>query len=817
MPSSLPLESVNVLDLSRDVAGAYCTKLLADLGATVLMAEPPGGHPARAEGPFAGGVPHAEKSGLFIYLASNKRSVAIDLETAAGRDRVAALAADADLVVESLAPGQLDALGLGYDRLSAGHDDLVMTSVTPFGQYGPYRDWQSEEIVGWALSGYLYFGGDPEREPLMVHNRQADLHGGAHGALGALGALWWARRTGQGQYVDVSSFEAMLTAHIWTTTMWTQLGAVMERTGSDVVKCRDGWIHILSMAASPELFVMIGKPEMMDAPRFQDRASWMAAQPEIQGLIREWCLGQNKEDVWRLGQDLRIPCAPVYDASDLAGSEHLKERGFWWEIDHPEAGKVVVPGAPYVLDGETLKAREPAPRIGEHAEGWPADRRGRSPAPKITAFHSPIEPDPKPEMPLPLQGVRIIEVTNNWAGPVAGRNLGDMGAEIIKVESPQRIAARQGHYTGNQPFRYHWNRVSYNCKMNRSKYGVTPDLSMPEGRDLFLELVKDADIVIENNSPRVMRNLNLTYDVLREVNPRLIMLQIAAYGQTGPNTDYIAYGANIEAASGLASVTGYADDERPYRTGYFYADPVTATHASAAILAALHRREQTGEGMYIDLSLQENGISFLPQSMIEYNLTERLPERRGNRHSVHAPQGVYRTIGDDMWLSLCVRSDDDWRSLADTIGDDRLRDERYANEESRRAHHDEIDAVISEWSLKYDHNEASAILQEAGIPAAPVLMNWEMVSNLHAYARDFYVIVPQRSMGAWPYPGITWHFSKTPTEVRLSAPDFGEHNCLVFGDYLGLSADQLDDFYDRRVMAEQPPDEFLPPPPAYRP
>ena len=501
MPSSLPLESVNVLDLSRDVAGAYCTKLLADLGATVLMVEPPGGHPARGEGPFPGGVPHAEKSGLFIYLASNKRSVAVDLDTPAGRDRVAELAADADLVVESLAPGRLGALGLGYDRLSAGHDDLVMTSVTPFGQYGPYRDWQSEEIVGWALSGYLYFGGDPEREPLMVHNRQADLHGGAHGALGALGALWWARRTGQGQYVDVSSFEAMLTAHIWTTTMWTQLGAVMERTGSDVVKCRDGWIHILSMAASPELFVMIGKPEMMDAPRFQDRASWMAAQPEIQGLIREWCLGQNKEDVWRLGQDLRIPCAPVYDAADLAGSEHLKERGFWWEIDHPEAGKVVVPGAPYLLDGETLKAREPAPRIGEHAEGWPADRRGRQSAPTITAFRSPIEPDPKPEMPLPLQGVRIIEVTNNWAGPVAGRNLGDMGAEIIKVESPQRIAARQGHYTGNQPFRYHWNRVSYNCKMNRSKYGVTPDLSMPEGRDLFLELVKDADIVIENNSP----------------------------------------------------------------------------------------------------------------------------------------------------------------------------------------------------------------------------------------------------------------------------------------------------------------------------
>lgn len=813
---SLPLESFNVLDLSRDIAGAYCTKLLADLGATVLMVEPTDGHPARREGPFPEDIAHSEKSGLFVYLASNKLSLVADMETTAGRDRVLALAKDADLVVESMAPGKIDELGLGYKELSKSHKDLVLTSVSPFGQYGPYRDWQSEEIVGWALSGYLYFGGDPTREPLMVHDHQTDLHGGSHGALGSLSALWWARKTGQGQYVDVSSFEAMLTAHIWTTTQWTQMGVIQQRIGSDVVKCRDGWIHIMTMASTPDIFVLLGKPEMMDDPRFATRAGWLEAQPEIEELVRVWCLDHDKEEVWRMGQELRIPCAPVYDAADLANSDHLKERGFWREIQHPEAGKVVVPGAPFQIDGSTLVAGVPAPRLGEHLAGWPAERKERPKVARINSNRPPIEPDPKPEMPLPLQGIRIIEITNNWAGPVAGRNLGDMGAEVIKVESPQRIAARQGHYTGNQPFRYHWNRVAYNCKMNRSKYGVTPDLSTQEGRDLFLKLVKEADVVIENNSPRVMRNLNLTYDVLREVNPKIIMLQIAAYGQTGPNTDFIAYGANIEAASGLASATGYADDERPYRTGYFYADPVTATHASTAVLSALHRRELTGEGMHIDLSLQENGISFLPQSMIDYTMNGRLDERRGNRHKEHAPQGVYRTIGDDMWLSLCVRSDEDWRRLVGVLDDERLDDERYSSEGSRREHHDEIDAIISEWALDYDHNEAADILQNVGVPAAPVLMNWEMVSNLHAYARDFYVMVPQRSMGVWPYPGITWHFSKTPTEIRRASADYGEHNRLVFGDWMGLTAEKLDDFYERRIMAEMPPDEFLPPPPAYR-
>ncbi len=807
-----PLDGVNVLDLSQDIGGSYCTKLLADLGATVLMVEPPGGHPLRQEGPFADGQPDPEKSGLFVYYNCNKHSIVLDLERPQDRARLLELSRDADIVVESFAPGRMAQLGLDYEALRAGHAELVMTSVTSFGQTGRWRDWQGEEIVSWALSGYLYFGGDPGREPLMVHNNQALLHAGSHAAYASLVALWSARKAGEGQYVDVSAFEAMLTAHIWTTTQWTQEGLVMRRMGSDLLRCRDGWIHIMPLGMNPDMFVLIDRPELMDEERFLDPARWPETQVEIMGMLAEWCKDRPKEEVWRKAQELHIAGAPAFDARDLTEAENLKARDFFLTVDHPKAGQVVMPGFPYKFGETPLAVRRPAPLLGQDGQGWPSEARNRPAPTPVTLDRAPIVPASEADKTLPLRGVRVLEVTNNWAGPVAGRNLSDLGAEVIKVESPTRLAARSGHFTGLQPFRYHYNRCSYDNKMNRGKYGVTLDLTQPEGRDLFLRLVKEADVVIENNSPRVMRNVNLGYDVLREVNPKIIMAQIAAYGQTGPLRDFIAYGANIEAACGLAAVTGYQDDERPYRTGYYYADPVTATHASAAIVAALLHREKTGEGQHIDLSLQENGIAFFPEAMLEYTMTGRLASRRGNRHKRHAPQGCYPSIGDDMWMVLTIRGDEEWGRFVGVVGDERLRDPRFGTEQGRMAHHDELDGLIAEWSRQYDHHEASRLLQESGIPAAPVLANWEMVSNLHAHDRGFYVVVPHKEMGAFPFPGIVWKLSATPGSIRMPCPLFGEHNQLVVGEFLGLSDREIAGLAEKRVIADEPPEEFMTPP-----
>ncbi len=801
----LALDGVNVLDASDSIGGAYCTKLLADLGATVALVErPDGGHPLRRVGPFAGEA-HIEKSGMFSYYAANKNSIAVDLRSDEGRDRFRSLALDADILVESFAPGHLDSIGLGIDELRLSNPALVIVSITHFGQTGPYRDWKSDEIIDYAMGGYMYFGGHRDREPLMMNNHQAMLHAGSQATIAALSALWRARKTGRGQHVDVSAVESMLSAHAWTSTSWTHEGIVMRRSEPDCIPCLDGWVWFFLFRWDPTVFVLIDRPELMDDPRFADRQSWFDNRGELAEILAEWCAERSKDEIFRAGQELRIPVTPVNDAADLLSSGQLAERDWFQRVKHPQAGTVTMPGFPYIFERTPASIRRYAPLLGQDADfGFTRGERRFVHDERAPLEHGGIH-DPN----LPLSGIRVLELTANWAGPLAARHLADLGAEVIKIEAPDRPATRGGRYPGGDPFRHHYNRSAYFNKLNRNKYAITLDLRDGEARDIFLRLVSKSDIVIENNSPRVMRNFDLEYPILQRANPRLIMVSVSGFGQTGPDRDFVAYGANVEASCGLAAATGYADDDTPYRTTLFYADPVTGGHAAVAALAALHHRAATGEGQYVDMSLHENGITFFPESVMEYTTTGAPTRRRGNRDARYAPQGAYQCFGDDSWLVLCIRSDEEWSALTQVIERPDLYAEReLRTAEGRRRCHDRLDAAISEWTRRHDHNEAAAMLQRIGVPAGPVLANWEMVSNPHFHARGFYVPIEHPDMGVFPYPGMAWKLSETPGRVRRASPLFGEHNELVFGGLLGMEHEELAPLYARRAIADSPPDDL---------
>ena len=805
MTDKIALSGVNVLDLSESIGGAYCTKLLADLGAETLLVERPGsGHPLRQAGPYADDL-GVEESGLFLYYAANKRSIVCDLESRRGRELIRRLARDADVVVEGFAPGYLDSIGLGYDELSRENPALVFTSISHFGQTGPYRDWKSDEIVDYAMGGYMYFGGHAEREPLMMNNNQPMLNAGAQAAIASLAALWRARKTGSGQRVDVSSVEAMLSAHAWTSSSWTHGGVIMRRSGPDCIRCKDGWVWFFLFRWDPTVFVLIDRPELMEDGRFADRQSWFDNRDEVVGILSEWCAERTKEEIFRAGQELRIPVTPVNDASDLMGSPQLEARDWFLEIDDAAGGRRKFPGFPYRFSETPASVRAPASALDEDA-GF-AFTRARQDFDAVE--RGPIPGNPVAGDNLPLSGTRILELTANWAGPLGARHLADLGAEVIKIEAPDRPATRGGVYPGGDPFNHHYNRAAYFNKMNRNKRAITLNLFDADAREVFLRLVAESDVVIENNSPRVMRNFGLGYDVLREANPDIIMVSISGFGQTGPDRDYVAYGANVEASCGLAAVTGYPDDDRPYRSTLFYADPVTAAHAAVAVLAALHHRAKSGQGQYVDMSLHENGITFFPEAIIEYAMTGNLAPRRGNRHPRYTPQGCYPSAGDDAWIALCVRSESEWAALARIIGRPDLADDGgLATEEGRRARHDELDAAISDWTSRYDHNEAARILQGAGVPAGPVLANWELVSNPHFHARGFYVPVEHPDMGVFPYPGMPWKLSDTPGLIRGASPMFGEHNGPVFKGLLGITDAELAPLYERRAIADEPPDDL---------
>ena len=805
MADPMALDGVNVLDLSESIGGAYCSKLLADLGATALLVERPGsGHPLRRSGPYPED-PHPEKSGLFLYYAANKRGIVCNLESEAGRERVRQLARDADILVESFPPGYMDSIGLGYDDLAALNPSLVFTSVTHFGQTGPYAAWKSDEIVDYALGGYMYFGGHADREPLMMNNNQPMLNAGAQAAIASLAALRWARMSGRGQRVDVSAVEAMLSAHAWTSSSWTHEGVIMRRSAPDCIPCADGWVWFFLFRWDPTVFILIDRPELMEDDRFADRQNWFDNRDALVDILAEWCASRTKDEIFRAGQELRIPVTPVNDAADLLSSAQLESRNWFQGVERPLSGRAVLPGFPYAFSDIPASIRAPAPLLDQHS-GFSFTRQSRKFDP---GRRDPLEPASEPDASQSLSGVRVLELTANWAGPLAARHLADLGADVIKIEAPDRPATRGGRYPGGDPFKYHYDRSAYFNKLNRNKYGVSLNLDSPEGREVFLRLVAESDVVLENNSPRVMRNFDLQYPVLREANPEIIMVSISGFGQTGPDRDYVAYGANVEASCGLAAATGYADDDRPYRSTLFYADPVTAVHAAIATLAALHHRAQSGCGQYVDMSLHENGITFFPEALIEYATTGSPPKRRGNRHPRYAPQGCYPCVGDDAWMVLCVRSEAEWRALAQAIGRSDLADDpELAAESERRARHDELDAAISEWSSRHDHNEATRILQDAGVPAGPVLANWELVSNSHFHARGFYVPIEHPDMGVFPYPGMPWKLSETPGRVKSASPRFAEHNALIYKRLLAMDDAQLAPLYATRIIAEEPPPDL---------
>jgi crotonobetainyl-CoA:carnitine CoA-transferase CaiB-like acyl-CoA transferase len=388
---------------------------------------------------------------------------------------------------------------------------------------------------------------------------------------------------------------------------------------------------------------------------------------------------------------------------------------------------------------------------------------------------------------------------------VAGRFLADLGADSVKVEWATRPATRALFWVG--PFqdlqRQPHHRAMYFYEMNRNKRGVCIDLAKPDGRAAFLELVKSADVVLENNSARVMPTLGLSYDDLRAVNPSIIMVSMSGYGGDGPHRDWVAYGANIETTSSLTSITGYPDGQLS-RTTLFYADPVSGNYAAVAIMAALRHRARTGEGQWIDMSLNECGVTFCADALLEYQRTGTLRPPMANRDPSVAPQGVYRCIGTDNWVAITVRSADDWTQVAELIGrPDLAADESLSELSARHARHDELDAAISAWTAGLEQYEVAQALQERGVAAGPVLANWQILPDPHIHHRQMFETVVSPVVGAYPTTTWPWKFDRTPARIARPAPLFAEHNREILKE-AGLDDDAIAALYESGTTADAP-------------
>ena len=413
----------------------------------------------------------------------------------------------------------------------------------------------------------------------------------------------------------------------------------------------------------------------------------------------------------------------------------------------------------------------------------------------------------------PLKNFRILDLSRIWAGPYCTKLLADMGAEVIKMESLRVYDSHRGPvapapgiaaYPDSDPGGEPWNRNGwFNC-LHMSKYGITLELTQPAGWEVFEELVSISDVVIENFRQGSLERLGYTYETFRRIRPDVIYVSMPAFGNSGPWKGYVAYGIGQEQLSGMAHMTGYQDDG-PMKSGINHGDPITGAHAAGVVLAALRYRKRTGQGMFIDVSQQESAVALIGGDVLAYQMTGQEPQRRGNRSPHFAPHDSYPCLGEDRWITIAVTSDREFSRLAQVMGDPSLAaDPRFDSSDRRLAHQDELDVIISRWTAQRDLFQLTRQLQEAGIPAAPVMRGPDLLEDPHYRDRATFNQVTHPQVGPKWYPGFAWRMSETPGQVHWPAPTLGQHNHLIYSQLLGLTDDKIAQLEQDGVIGTKP-------------
>ena len=402
---------------------------------------------------------------------------------------------------------------------------------------------------------------------------------------------------------------------------------------------------------------------------------------------------------------------------------------------------------------------------------------------------------------LPLEGVRVVDLSMMWAGPYATKMLAEMGAEVIKIESPRawdnlRTLVPQDPHIADP-----WNSAYYFNEYNHHKKSVTLDLADERGRAVLFKLLAESDVLIENYRADVMESLGLTEDVLRRARGDLVIVSMAGFGKTGPDRNNVGFGPIIEMMSGLMSLSGYGDDDTPYKTGISYGDPVAGLAAIGAVAMALIKRRRTGEGVTVDMAQRETGAKMAGAAFVTSALTGTDPVATGNRSPRWAPQGCYPARGDDQWVVVSCTTDDEWAACAEAVGRADLaalsRDERFER-------HDELDEVLSGWTSPLDPRVAVELLQAQGVPAGRVLDVRTIKDDPQLYARGFWVRVPNEKMHPYRKHGIVWRLAEANPQLTRRAPWFGEHNDEILGGLLGLTSAERADLTEAGVIATAP-------------
>jgi len=402
-------------------------------------------------------------------------------------------------------------------------------------------------------------------------------------------------------------------------------------------------------------------------------------------------------------------------------------------------------------------------------------------------------------MTLPLENIRVADFTWVWAGPFCTLQLAHLGAEVIRVESAKRTCVTRllPPFADNQPG---VNRSGYFNQYNQGKLSLTLDLKQSEAVAVARDLVAQCDVVCENFAAGVMERMGLGYEALRRLRPDLVMISLSGYGATGPEHEFVSYGPAQVPLSGMSSLTGYSDWP-PMHVGISYGDPTGGLHGAVAVLAALLHRANTGEGQHIDLSQQETSIAVLGEGVLEQSITGQQPPRAGNRVPGMAPHGVFRCTGEQRWVAIAVRDDDEWQRCAAAMGSPALgSDPRFATLAARKANEDALEALLRAWTESQTAEDVAALLQRAAVPASVSMHSQDLAEDPHLRQSGFFVELPHPEVGTKLHLGIPWRMSGTPCAVRRPAPCLGEHSDDVLQRVVGYTPERIAELRARGVL-----------------
>ena len=779
------LAGVSVIDATSTAAGQFCGRLFADYGAEVILVEPPEGAATRREGPF-------DEAGSLLFRHLNQGKAGFTW-------RQAEAASDGDL--QRLLDGADIVLVDAGDPIAARAADKILCRISDFGEHGPYKHWRGGELIHQALSGVMFTTGAQDREPLYGIGRRTAYACGATAYISCLAALIWRDRTGESQAVEAITAEATaaMAQNLVTQYAYSRTYASRRQYPGMLaqLKCRDGWLVLFALRGWPAICRIFDVEHIAQDPRFSGIAALRRNWPDAVAMLREKARDRDVGELIEQLQVAKVSSARIPTLTELLGTPQYVGRGMFradadGKLD--SLGPVFRPRSPH-------RARAAAPDLGGSAQfrGERHTRRSSLPAPAVSDR-------------LPLQGLRVLDFTQAWAGPMTARALAFLGADVIKIENGARLDSWRGPAVGvNDPASYPdrlggerpYDRNALFNTQNHDKRSISLDLKSAKGQDIARRLAAKCDVVLANFSPHALTKLGLGYDALSRDNPKLVMVEMPAFGNDGPWSSHVGMGKTMEAAAGMASLIGYGDDE-PVLTGPAYLDPIGGLHGASAVLTALAERDRTGLGQYVEVAQVEAAMHWIGEYILQAGRTGEVYRADGNRRLDLAPHDAFPCAGDDQWMALACPDDETWRRLVAATGVTDLDDAKFATLAGRLEHAEALKAALSGWTRARTKHEASDLLQAAGVPAAPVNNGADVWRDPFLRSRGFIQELTHPAAGTAEYPGLAYRLSRTPGAIRSPAPCFGEHTYDVLGGLLGLSRAEIDALVEAGAVLQHP-------------